>query len=79
MASGRRIGWQICSAAKAFLPPHPGTEAFVDSFDVAWTFIGLTALTALTALAAGALVFLAYRRPPDAPSPPTDRRCPAGR
>ena len=62
-ATCRQIGAALGIAVAVAVLGRPGTRAFVDSFDVAWTLI------ALTALAAGALVFAAYRRPPDAPDP----------
>ena len=62
-ATCRQIGAALGIAIAVAVLGRPGTRAFVDSFDVAWTFI------ALTALASGALVLLAYRRPPDAPEP----------
>ena len=65
-ATCRQIGAALGIAIAVAMLGRPGTEAFVDSFDLAWTFI------AVTALAAGALVFVAYRRPPEAPEPDVD-------
>ena len=62
-ATCRQIGAALGIAIAVAVLGPPGTKAFVDSFDVAWTFI------ATTALASGALVFFFYRRPPDAPEP----------
>jgi hypothetical protein len=62
-ATCRQIGAALGIAVAVAVLGRPGTRDFVESFDVAWTFV------AVTALAAGGLVFLAYRRPPDAPEP----------
>ena len=62
-ATCRQIGAALGIAVAVAVLGGPGTQAFVDSFDAAWTFI------ATTSLASGLLVLLAYRRPPDAPEP----------
>lgn len=56
-ATCRQIGAALGIAVAVAMLGRPGTRDFVDSFDLAWTFI------ALTALASGALVFAFYRRP----------------